>query len=839
MKPKTTIKRRIGAACCALLLLALCASCGADGGRTELSDTVKGPVAYKPLRDKGSYQPAAEELAGKTPAGENEYLALYYEESTAAVSVFDKRNGLWWVSNPPDPANPAARSQLSVATISSQGVVKQYTSYTDVVSRGQVSFETGDGLTVCYTFGDPKPDLSSVPERLTDKRHEALAERVIQAGGDKSLLTRRYVQQDGIWIRKDNLTADQAKKLRELFERIGYTEEELAEDNAAAGGTGTASKDNSFMIPLTYVLEGDSLRVFIDGERMRYPTDSLITSLDVLEYFGALKKDAEGWLFIPDGSSALVDTTDRTGSTGTVTLPLYGRDDTLPQTGYSPLGEDCLLPVFGISRTEGGMLAVIEDNEAVASIQVVKPGYVDDYATVSAAFALNAVQNIGLSSDSISKFYITAETRYAGDTALRYIFLREEDASYSGMAGVYRDYLDLSGERTRLTAGDSLPFFLETVGAMKTEVSTLGIVHDATVPLTTYEDNIRLVEALRERGVGRINLILTGWINGGVDPGLPDRAALIRALGGKSGFSALCAWTKSHDVGLYPQVLLNTFSADEGLMTKNTYASRSLDSKKSSLSRYNAATGSALTSGRRYILSPTWQRTLGKKLLTSLADIGLTGVNLGDIASRVYSDYNENHEALRQTALLSAAGLVEDYAGAMPDLMLTAPNVLTARYSRLYTDVPKSSSSLSLSFCSVPFYAMVYHGYADYSFTAANYDADFTYSVLKCAEYGGCLKFQFIAREDDRLTFVDDAAYYASYYARWLDSAGEAYGFLNELLTPVQGARMIGHERLAKGVYRTDYDNGCAIYVNYTDAPVTFDGVTISAQSAVREGMAQ
>ena len=59
------------------------------------------------------------------------------------------------------------------------------------------------------------------------------------------------------------------------------------------------------MIPLTYVLEGDSLRVFIDGERMRYPTDSLITSLDVLEYFGALKKDAEGWLFIPDGSGAL------------------------------------------------------------------------------------------------------------------------------------------------------------------------------------------------------------------------------------------------------------------------------------------------------------------------------------------------------------------------------------------------------------------------------------------------------------------------------------------------------------------------------------------------------
>ena len=86
---------------------------------------------------------------------------------------------------------------------------------------------------------------------------------------------------------------------------------------------------------------------------------------------------------------------------------------------------------------------------------------------------------------------------------------------------------------------------------------------------------------------------------------------------------------------------------------------------------------------------------------------------------------------------------------------------------------------------------------------------------------------------------MDDAAYYASSYARWLDSAGEAYAFLNELLTPVQSARMLGHEKLAEGVFRTHYDNGYAIYVNYTDAPVTFDGVTISAQSAVREGMAQ
>lgn len=828
------ICKRISAFGAALLLTLLCASCGANGRQTDLSELRKEAVSYTALGEKGTLSPTADQLEGKKLAQENDWLALYYEEKTAYVSLFDKRTGLWWCSNPNEASTPASRSQLSISTITSQGIVKQYTSYTDSLSRNQVSYEVKNGLTVSYLFGNPKPDLSSVPEKLTEERMAALQERVVTAGASKNLLTRRYILANGIWTRKDNLTADQAKKLRELFEQIGYTAEELVEDNAATGAGGATQEDDSFTIPLTYTLEGDSLRVYVAGDKLQYPADALITSLDVLEYFGCMKQGENGWFFIPDGSGALVDTT-AGGSTGSVSLPLYGRDETLPQNGYSPLGEDCLLPVFGISRETGGVLAIIEDNEAVASIDVVKPGYVDDYTTVSAAFTLNATQNIGLSTDSISKFYITAETRYAGDTALRFVFLADEDNTYAGMADIYRDYLDLSGERTLQETSGSLPFFLETVGAIETQVSTLGFVHDTLVPLTTYEDNRLLIEALRERGVDRVALILKGWMNGGEDPELADQAELMRVLGGKKQFASLLNWASENNVGVYPQVLLNTFSANEGLMAQNTYAARSLDSKKSACALYDLVSGSAQTEGRRYILSPTWQRFVGSALSDSLTDIGLSGVNLGDIATTVYSDYNEDSEALRQTARLSAAQLVAEYAKKLPELMLTAPNELTARYSRLYTDVPKSSASLSLSTRSVPFYQMVYHGYATYSFTAMNYDADMTRSLLKCAEYGGAPKFQFVAREDERLSFADDAAYYASYYERWLDSAGEAYTFLNDLLAPVQNARMIDHAVLAEEVYRTDYDNGMSIYVNYTDASVTVEGVTIAAQSAVRK----
>ena len=115
-------------------------------------------------------------------------------------------------------------------------------------------------------------------------------------------------------------------------------------------------------------------------------------------------------------------------------------------------------------------------------------------------------------------------------------------------------------------------------------------------------------------------------------------------------------------------------------------------------------------------------------------------------------------------------------------------------------------------------------------------DADFQQSLLKCAEYGGCPKFKFTRRQDERLSFVDFSDFYASGYSRWMDSAAQAYTFLNELLAPVRNARMVGHAVLADGVARTDYDNGMSIYVNYTGQTFTADGLTVEAKSAVRKG---
>ena len=41
---------------------------------------------------------------------------------------------------------------------------------------------------------------------------------------------------------------------------------------------------------------------------------------------------------------------------------------------------------------------------------------------------------------------------------------------------------------------------------------------------------------------------------------------------------------------------------------------------------------------------------------------------------------------------------------------------------------------------------------------------------------------------------------------------------------------MTGHRKLAENLYRTDYEGGWSVYVNYGSEPAQADGVTVPAR---------
>ena len=101
-------------------------------------------------------------------------------------------------------------------------------------------------------------------------------------------------------------------------------------------------------------------------ELVTYP----LTSVALLRFFGAADSTEEGYIFVPDGSGALIYLNNGKTNQTLYSEPVYGRDGALPTGERLPYEKKTNhLPVFGMKRGNQAFLAVIEEGEALAQIR--------------------------------------------------------------------------------------------------------------------------------------------------------------------------------------------------------------------------------------------------------------------------------------------------------------------------------------------------------------------------------------------------------------------------------------------------------------------------------------
>jgi hypothetical protein len=71
-----------------------------------------------------------------------------------------------------------------------------------------------------------------------------------------------------------------------------------------------------------------------------------------------------------------------------------------------------------------------------------------------------------------------------------------------------------------------------------------------------------------------------------------------------------------------------------------------------------------------------------------------------------------------------------------------------------------------------------------------------------------------------------------------MDEARRFYHRANEALADVQGQTIKDHEKIAEGVYKTTFEKGKEIIVNYTSKPVEVNGAKVEPLDfkVVKEG---
>lgn len=553
---------------------------------------------------------------------------------------------------------------------------------------------------------------------------------------------------------------------------------------------------------------------------------STLMSVSLLPYFGAGSSDDEGYLLLPDGSGALLRFNNDKHNYDMYFQDVYGADQNYVQDIYRLSQEDASLPVFGIKKNDQAVLAVITEGAGIARINAYPNGKRTSYANVYPEFTIRGSDSLTLNQANVKVYH--KDAAMTENLAVRYYMVDSDQPDYSGMAKTYREHLINEQGLQKQEKVSSSAFVLNLVGATNRTEYPLGISWTVTKPFTTYTQAIEIAEALKEKGVDDLIISYDEALKGEIDNKRTSGPKTDGALGGNGDFKKLKAYTEENDIELFmtadlvrqydtgiSQIINGIKTLFNAAVTRYPYVLSTQHQSKS-------ATGWTFIKASKLI-------PYMNKYLQKAADKGLVeGLGLKTTSNNLYTDYSEDYG---RDDLVAAFKEVLAGGAALKNGVLTdRASDYAIPYSSVITSVPSGSSGFDVCDEAVPFYQMVIKGYVPFSLEALNQNASPEEQMLRAIETGAMIQYTWAYENTDILKTTELNYYFSLDYRMWLDQAAENYKEFTAVEKEVGNATIDRHEILAEDVYKTTYENGVSVIVNYNQEPVTVEGLTIPAK---------
>lgn len=809
----------------------------------ETVDLVEGETLSSLFQDS--------ELPGMKGVVESERLRLFIEEATGVVVIQDKQNDQYYYTNPMNREDDSIAtgvnkdvlsSQLRVTYMNQFGQSSTMNSYTDSIVHEQISFEIiDDGVRVNYKFGSNKKSADDLPLMLSVERYEALTGQMDAQGLRALTLTYQLNKENNVYERLDgSLKGIQLDRALQAFESVGYTEEDLMKDAAENNVVQEKAGSRLFLASIEYKLEDGDLLVRIPRDSIYYPDDYPIHTISLLSFFGAADSEEDGSIFVPDGSGALIHFNNEKFNYPSYEQQVYGMDGALASSESEKYENDIRLPVFGMMYTDSAFLGIIEEGAAAASINADVSGRLNNYNFVFPSFSVVNKDQVTLDANdqrrSLPKFQ---KESMKTDYVVRYQFLTEEQSSYSDLAMVYQQYLISknvlpSESKPEETTG----FYLDLIGGTTLEKHMLGVPYRALESLTTFDQAKEIVNSLKEKEIDNITLKYSGWFNGGLMQQVPKKVRVDSPIGGKTGLTDFMKFAEEQSILFYPEVAFTQVQSDKGLNIRKEVA-RTLKETPATMYPMDLSTNKRdKTKEPKYLLTPKFTTEYVNAFINGSKSFNFTGIALNDLASDLHSDFNKKNLIDRTEAEKEVIQSIEKIAENGYEMISDHANVYALPYLTNITNIPMSNSAFKIEDESIPFYQMVISGYIDYAgepFNLSNY-RDSRHYLLKTLEYGAGIHFKWMYEPNHLLNETDNNNLYSVNYQVWLEDAIRIYHEANDVYQEVKGASIVQHEKIGDQIYKSTYDNGKYIIVNYNNKPVTIDGRSIEAEGYIVGG---
>jgi hypothetical protein len=538
--------------------------------------------------------------------------------------------------------------------------------------------------------------------------------------------------------------------------------------------------------------------------------------------------EREGYMFIPDGSGALIQLKDNDGKyRQPYSEMVYGNnvgiDDPFVLSlfnGRNPFNdpEKILAPVFGMVQTDSeiGFLGIIEEGQYSAKIEAYPSGAILPYNWITSKFIYRQVYNQPTSQQS-GTMVVRQRNMNDFNIRVRYELVSQEQASYFGLAEKYRSYL-IDNDLISKTEDD----FKVRVDLFGADVEN-GLIFKKDVAMTTFGQASDIYEDLQDNGVQQILSIYKGWQNKGYYGGLPIRSFKPEStLDDHKSLQDLLNESNQRNIDLFLYHDGLRINLEE--YRNPTYkVMRKLNKRQYSEDVY----GNVYRSFN--FLNPKSSVDVLESMNHSYTKNGVQNILLAGITNELFSYSESSKEYDRITTKGYYESIVSNYDQQF-NLMLEQPFSYLWKYTNAIIDLPASSSNYVFTSEDIPFIALTLKGVVPMYSEYVNFQANQKEFFLQLVEQGLNPSFLITHEDPSELLYTNSSHIYSSKYERYQEVIQQYYEELKEIHGLTKNSVITNYER-SNGLTTVTYDNGIVIYVNYQEHGVTIAGQTIDALS--------
>lgn len=598
--------------------------------------------------------------------------------------------------------------------------------------------------------------------------------------------------------------------------------------------------DFEFVVPVEYRLEGKNLIAAVLLDEIKENSTVKVMSIQLLPYIMSAGVYDEGYLFVPQGSGAIIRFNNGKHLYTQYESPAYGLDRGVEQSEAPSLSNNIIMPVYGIKKGEYALTGIITKGEEISSVIAGVSGGRAGYNNVGSKATISIIDSTVLFETDYFNlreiFKIEKRKRGISKYEITFISSAGDKSSYTGIAEIYREYLLENGLLKKNPKEPAL--HVDLLGAINKKATFLGIPYEKLAALTTYAQAADIAREINDSGVDNLVMRLTGWTNNGVkNDKITSSAQLLNVLGGRREYNELVEYTNNADVELIHNVDMINFSKSGNSVSKLRHATQTLFHTRSQQFEFMLSVFvPSLKTEPWYLVKPTEIFRVSDNFAKSFIKFGGENISFDYIGENLYSDFSSKTGITREGSVVEIKKSLENIKDLGLKISVDTGNSYAYPYVDRLFSLPMISNNHLIIDESVPFAQIVLHGYLSYSSENLNRAISATDTFLRCIETGSNPYYQGMHADHFALVDTQYTHFYSSSFNLWKDKAVQNFKEYQEVYTNLYDKQIINHETLEDNVFKTTFSDGTEIVVNYNDYKFIFDGFEVEGKNYYVKG---